>query len=491
VKNMIGYLSILLILPLLGSLVAYLGGYLSEKFSKWFSITLSLVLFAYSLYLALIFNTAVQGFQFLEEYYWAPAFGLTFKVGVDGISLIMIILGTMLSLIAAASSPFNIHHHEKEYYALLLLFESAILGVFISLNLILFYVFWELVLIPMFPLIGIWGGPNRKYAAVKFFIYTHVGSVIMLVGFISFYILSTPHTFDMIELSKAGFPATIQLWLGLAILLGCSIKLPIFPFHTWLPDAHVQAPSPVSVLLAGLLLKMGGYGLIRLGLTLTPLGFQIMAPYLMGLAIFSSIYAAFAALAQTDLKRLVAFTSINHMGFVMLGVSALNVIGVMGAVFQMFSHGTIIALLFLLSGVVHHHVGTRDIDKLAGMKFKMPFTTALLAFGSIAAISTPGTSGFIAEATILRGALSVSLISIIAIFGMALTAGYFLWMLHRAPFNPIESEEMEKTHEASGWELIPLAFLVIPIVLLGIYPEVILKFLVAPVVSILTSIGGA
>ena len=488
---MIGYLSILLLLPLLGSLITYLGGYVSEKFSKWFAIALVSMMFIYSLYLAIIFNTSVQGFQFMEVYYWAPVFGLTFKLGIDGISLIMIVLGTMLSMIAAASSPFNIHHHEKEYYALLLLFETAILGVFTSLNLILFYVFWELVLIPMFPLIGIWGGPNRKYAAVKFFIYTHVGSVIMLVSFLSFYILSTPHTFDMIELSKEGFSASIQLWLGLAILLGCSIKLPIFPFHTWLPDAHVQAPSPVSVLLAGLLLKMGGYGLIRLGLTLTPLGFQIMAPYLMRLAIFSSIYAAFAALAQTDLKRLVAFTSINHMGFVMLGVSTMNVIGVMGAVFQMFSHGTIIALLFLLTGVVHHHVGTRDIDKLAGMKFKMPFTSALLAFGSIAAFSTPGTSGFIAEATILRGALSVSLIPLIAILGMVLTVAYFLWMLHRAPFNSIESEEVKAAHKVSAWELLPLAFLVIPIILLGIYPEIILKFLVAPVVSLLSSLGGA
>ena len=484
---MIGYLSTLLILPLLGSLIAYLGGYLSEKFSKWFAIGLSLALFIYSLYLAVIFNMSIQGFQFLEEYYWAPAFGLTFRIGIDGISLIMIILGTMLSFIAAASSPFNIHHHEKEYYALLLLFESAILGVFISLNLILFYVFWELVLIPMFPLIGIWGGPNRKYAAMKFFIYTHVGSVIMLVGFISFYILSTPHTFDLIALSKAGFPASIQLWLGFAILLGCSIKLPIFPFHTWLPDAHVQAPSPVSVLLAGLLLKMGGYGLIRLGLTLTPLGFRIMAPYLMILAVFSSIYAAFVALAQTDLKRLVAFTSINHMGFVMLGVAAVNVIGVMGAVFQMFSHGTIIALLFLLTGVVHHHVGTRNIDKLAGLKMKLPYTTALLAFGSIAAISTPGTSGFIAEVTILRGALDASLIAIFAIFGMALTAGYFLWMLHRAPFNPNESDDVKNGHEASKWELLPLALLVIPVVLLGIYPELILKYIAAPIVSLLSS----
>ncbi|MGQ4834574.1 MAG: complex I subunit 4 family protein [Candidatus Asgardarchaeia archaeon] len=488
---MLGYLSILLLVPLLGSLLTYLGGYISNKFSKWFAIILSFILLVYSLYLALIYDMTVQGFQLIEEYYWAPAFGLSFKIGIDGISLIMIIPGTLLSFIAAASSPFNIHHHEKEYYALLLLFESAILGVFMSLNLVLFYVFWELVLIPMFPLIGIWGGPNRKYAALKFFIYTHVGSVIMLVGFISFYILSSPHTFDMIALANAGFPASVQLWLGLTILIGCSIKLPIFPFHTWLPDAHVQAPSPVSVLLAGLLLKMGGYGLIRLGLYLTPLGFEIMAPYLMILAIFSSIYAAFVALAQTDLKRLVAFTSINHMGFVMLGVSAMNIIGVMGAVFQMFSHGTIIALLFLLTGVVHHHVGTRVIDKLAGLKMKLPYTTALLAFGSIAAISTPGTSGFIAEATILRGALDVSLVSIFAILGMALTAGYFLWMLHRAPFNPTASNEVENGHEASGWELLPLALLVIPIILLGVYPEVILQYITSPIVNLLSGLGGA
>ena len=462
-------------------MIVYVAGFASDRISKILTIVFASATVAATLYILLGFNWNTQGFQLVESYDWAKDFGLTYVVGVDGISLPLLIITSLLTTLSAAGSWDQITSRVKEYNALLLLFEGAIVGVFTSLNLIVFYVFWELVLIPMFFFVGVWGGPRKRYAAMKFLIMTHVGSILLLLSFISLYVLSTPHTFNFMELTNLHLPFTVQVLISLGFFIGFGVKMPIFPFHTWLPDAHVEAPAPISVLLAGLLLKMGGYGFIRMNLFLMPDASRFLAPFFIGVAIFTMFYGAVVAMIQQDFKRMVAFTSINHMGYVLLGAFTLTTVGIGNAVFQMFNHALAIGALFLMSGVIHEHMGTRTIRELSGLGTAMPKTSFLLVLGSLAAMGFPGFSNFISEYYVLQSGISVNIFYAIAVLVPGITAGYFVWMLRRVLLSPQAKALPQR--EAPWYTLVTLAIFLIPLVIFGLYPAPLLQNVIMPAVA--------
>src|SRR5881409_1557151 len=462
----------------------FLFGKKRTNVAKLLGVGTTATVFALSVIIVVLFQYGSTGFQFTDTASWASSFGLNYVVGVDGISLPLLIIATLLCLLAAAGSRDMISLREPEYYALFLLFETGIIGVFTSLNLILFYVFWEVVLIPMFFFIGMWGGPRRKYASLKFLIFTYAGSAIMLFGFVALYAWTgstgSP-SFDYTTLIQraASLALPLQVAASLATFVGFAVKLPIFPLHTWLPDAHVEAPAPVSVLLAGLLLKMGGYGLIRYNLLLFPKAVSVLWPYFTTIGLITMIYGASVAFVAQDMKRMIALTSVNHMGYVLLGTFTLTSVGVSAAVFQMFAHGLAVGMLFLLSGYIHEHAGTRNIDELKGLRGKMPQTVTLLFLASMAAMAVPGFANFISEYLVIQGALSVSYLFAIAIVAPALTVGYFLWMLRRVAMTPGAGPKNE-LHLHSI--LVLVAFLV-PLLIFGVYPPPILGSVIAPTVE--------
>lgn len=465
---MTGILTTLTFLPLLTAVIVYFLGAYSEKAAKLLTILTAAVTLALSIWLFLIFDKSVTNFQFLETMNWSKSFGLTYVLGIDGISLPLVIISTLLTLLAATGSIDLIAFKTREYYALLLVFETAMIGVFVSLNLVLFYVFWELVLIPMFFFIGIWGGPRKKYAAMKFLIFTHVGSTIMLLGFIGFYVWSPTHSFDLLDLAQLKLPLTLQIFIALTTFFGFAVKLPAVPFHTWLPDAHVEAPAPISVLLAGLLLKMGGYGFIRFNVELLPEASKVLAPFYIGVGLLTMFYGAMVAMIQQDLKRMIALTSINHMGYVLLGAFTLNSFGIAGAVFQMFSHACAIGALFLLSGVIQKYAGTRIINELPGLSAKMPRSSLLLILASLAAMGIPGFSNFISEYMVFVGAISANWFYIVAIAAPMMTVSYFLWMMRRVIIT--KPAAAVKPHDATWYTLGTLTAFIAPIMVLGFYP---------------------
>jgi len=472
----------MIVLPMAGALLVYLLSRVSEKAAKWLTLLISALTLVLALVIFAEYRQASAGFQMMENLAWAESFGLTFSLGVDGISLPLLIISALLTTLATAGSWREIHFSTGPYYALLLLFEGAIVGVFTSLNLILFYVFWELVLIPMFFFIGIWGGPKKKYAAMKFLIFTHVGSTVMLLGFIASYVFSQPHTFDMITLSSMRPPLVLQIPMAVAVFFGFAVKLPVVPFHTWLPDAHVEAPAPISVLLAGLLLKMGGYGFVRVMLGLFPEASRILAPALVALAVLTMFYGAIVAMIQQDLKRMIALTSINHMGYVLLGAFSFTAMGLSGAVFQMFNHACAIGLLFLMSGVIHEQMGTRTIQELPGFGKAMPITAFLLVLGSLGAMGFPSFGSFISEYMVILSAIRVNLVLAIVVLVPAITAGYFVWMLRRVLMRSLTQSVAQ--NEAPTFELVTLAVFLIPLLLLGIYPSPLLLMINSTVRSL-------
>jgi NADH-quinone oxidoreductase subunit M len=474
-------LSILVFAPIIGAILVYLAGYISDKASKALTIIIAAASLLVSLYVLFGFSWSAPGFQLQESYDWAKDFGLTYVVGVDGISVPLLIISTFLTTLSAAGSWEQITTKVKEYNALLLLFEGAIIGVFTSLNLIAFYIFWELVLIPMFFFIGVWGGPRKRYAAMKFLIMTHVGSILLLLSFIALYVFSTPHTFNFMDLTKMHLPLTLQILISLGFFIGFGVKLPIVPFHTWLPDAHVEAPAPISVLLAGLLLKMGGYGFIRMNLFLMPEASKFLAPLFIGVGLLTMFYGAIVAMVQQDLKRMVAFTSINHMGYVLLGAFTLTTPGISNAVFQMFNHACAIGALFLMSGVIHEHMGTRNIKELSGMSSMMPKTSFLLVLASLGAMGFPGFSNFISEYYILLAGISVNLFYGIAVLVPGITAGYFVWMLGRVLLGP--PVKTTESREAPWYTLLTLAIFLVPLIILGFYPAPLLQQVIMPAVQ--------
>ncbi len=481
---MLGILTVTVFLPVVMAGPAFLLGRRSAKLAKGIGVGTTAVVFLISLVIVALYQYGTPGFQFTDTAGWASTFGLNYVVGVDGISLPLLMIATFLSFLAAAGSRDLINFREPEYYALFLLFETGIIGVFTSLNLILFYVFWELVLIPMFFFIGIWGGPRRKYASLKFLIFTYSGSAIMLFGFVALYAWtgaggSPSFDYSVLVTRAAGLALPLQLAASATTFIGFAVKLPIFPLHTWLPDAHVEAPAPVSVLLAGLLLKMGGYGMIRYNLLLFPNADQVLWPIFMAIGLITMVYGASVAIVAQDLKRMIALTSINHMGYVLLGTFTRNPVGISAAVFQMFSHGLAIGMLFLMSGYIHEHTGTRNINELKGLRSKMPRTSLLLILGSLAAMAVPSFANFISEYQVIQGALTVNYLFGVAILAPALTVGYFLWMLRRVVMTPAAGPSNElKLHS----QLILAAFLV-PLLIFGIYPSPLLSSVIRPTVD--------
>jgi NADH-quinone oxidoreductase subunit M len=473
---LIPLLSLIVVLPLLGAPPTYvlfkqdrrLG--LSASFA-FCGATLFLSLYAYA---AVLLHSPPPGaYLFTERYAWVAIDGLSVDLllGLDGLGAVLLLLSCFLTLLAMLGSTALIREREAEYYALLLLFEGAINGVFTSLNLIFFYIFWDLVLIPMFLLIGIWGGPRRKYAALKFLLYTFTGSVVMLVGFLIAYFGADLRTFNLPELS-GHVPVGLQFYALLASFIGFGIKLPVFPFHSWLPDAHVEAPAPVSVLLAGVLLKMGGYGFIRIGLGLFPQASQQLSFPFMLVGLVTMFYGAIVALLSSDLKRMIALTSINHMGYVLLGSYAAlatgSSLGLQGAVFQMFNHGLAIGSLFLLSGYIHEQAGTRQIEELKGLRYAMPRTAVLLVLSSLAGMGFPFFSSFVSEFMVIAGAVAGNRAFFLAVLVPVLTGAYFMWMLRRTVMS--EQNRVLPEHDIPLAHALVLLTFLVPLVALLVWP---------------------
>src|SRR5881397_3750010 len=470
----------------------FLFGKKRTNVAKLLGVGTTATVFALSVIIVVLFQYGSTGFQFTDTASWASSFGLNYVVGIDGISLPLLIIATFLCLLAALGSRDMISLREPEYYALFLLFETGIIGVFTSLNLILFYVFWEVVLIPMFFFIGIWGGPRRKYASLKFLIFTYSGSAVMLFGFLALYAWTGTSAYpggpsfdyDVLAARIPTLALTLQLAVAITTFVGFAVKLPIFPLHTWLPDAHVEAPAPVSVLLAGLLLKMGGYGLIRYNLLLFPAADKLLWPVFPAIGLITMVYGASVAFVAQDMKRMIALTSVNHMGYVLLGTFTLGSIGISAAVFQMFAHGLAVGMLFLMSGFIHEHTGTRNINELKGLRGKMPTPTLLLILASMAAMAVPGFANFISEYQVIQGALSANYLFGLAILAPALTVGYFLWMLRRVVMTPGVGPRNEiQLHS----QLILTAFLV-PLLVFGVYPLPLLGSAIKPTVDHLLSV---
>jgi NADH-quinone oxidoreductase subunit M len=444
------------------------------------ALVVSVLVFAETLLLWARFDAGSAEFQFAERYEWIPAFGISYAVGVDGISLLLVVLTGFLTPIALASSWESVRLNVRAFFIVILLLESAMIGVFVSLDLFLFYVFWDAMLIPMYFLIGIWGYDRRIYAAVKFMLYTMAGSVLMLLAIIGLAALHASTTgsysFDLQALYDLEVPAQLQFWFFLAFTLAFAIKVPLFPFHTWLPDAHVEAPTAGSVILAGVLLKMGTYGLVRFAFPLFPIAATFFAPYLAALAVIGIIYGALVAMVQPDMKKLVAYSSVSHLGFVVLGITAMNTQGVQGAVYQMLSHGISTGGLFLIVGMLSDRRHTRLIADFGGLKTVTPRLVAAFLIVTLASIGLPGLNGFVGEFLILLGAFSWDArFAALAATGVILSAVYMLWMFQRVNYGPVTSEENAALPDLTRRE----AALILPIValtiLMGVVPNLFLR----------------
>ncbi|MEW6032614.1 MAG: NADH-quinone oxidoreductase subunit M [Bacillota bacterium] len=433
------------------------------------------------------------GMRFLERLEWIPSLGISYLMGTDGLSFPLVFLTALLSFVAVMASWGMIKHREKDFFALLLLLETGMMGVFLALDYIVFYVFWELVLVPMYFLIGIWGGPRREYAAIKFFIYTLVGSVVMLIGILALYFGTGAVSFNMMEIaSKAGGMLTwrAQLWVFLALFLGFAVKVPVFPFHTWLPDAHVEAPTPISVVLAAILLKMGTYGFFRISYPTLPDAARAFAVMFAALGLINIVYGALTAMAQKDLKKLVAYSSISHMGFVLLGLAAGTHLALAGAMYMNISHGLISGLLFLMVGAIYDRTHTREIPKLSGLYVTVPVIATVLAFGAFANLGLPGLAGFIAEFFVLAGVFPASVTWVaLAVLGMLVVAGFNLWMMQRTLMGEKRAEYAELP-DATPLELFTYAPVVALIVILGVAPGLLMRFLDGPAADIVLRLGG-
>ena len=465
-------LAAMIVVPLVGGIAISLVPRSLARLARPAALVLAGADLLGAVWLWVAFDTRAAGMQFDLNLPWIPGLGTSFHLGVDGLALPMVFLTALLTLLAVIASR-SIEDRVRQYFTLLLMLEAGLVGVFISLDLLLFYLFWEVVLIPMYFLISIWGGPRRAYAALKFFLYTLAGSLAMLGGIIALYLATGARTFDMLEIAAVAphLSDSVQVAIFAAIALGLAVKVPIFPLHTWLPDAHVEAPTAVSVLLAGVLLKMGAYGFLRLGPGMLPRGFSAAAPIIAVLAVISIVYGAALALVQTDLKKLVAYSSVSHMGYVMLGIAAGTAAGIAGAEVQMFSHGLIAGLLFLLVGAVYERAHTREISAFGGIASITPVLAGVLVFASFASLGLPGMSGFVGEFMVLAGSFQhFPALTVMAAFAVILTVSYLLWMLRRVAFGPANEARLGMA-DLTGSEMLSMAPLCLAIVVVGIFPE--------------------
>lgn len=435
------------------------------------SLVVSVLVFLLSVLVFAKFDPANPLPQFVEFKDWI-GFGLNYRVGIDGISLMMVMLTSFLTPLAIASSWNYIKEREKEYYIMLLLLETGMLGVFVSQNLFLFYIFWEAMLIPMYFLIGIWGGEKRIYATIKFVLYTMLGSLLMLVGIFYLWKLSPGHSLYFYDLYSLEIAPYIQILLFAAFGLAFAIKVPLFPFHTWLPDAHTEAPTAGSVLLAGVLLKMGGYGFIRLAMPVFPEGFRVFLPYLIVLAVVSIIYGAAMAFVQKDAKRLVAYSSVSHLGVVMLGIFILSFKAYVGGIYQMLNHGLSTGALFLLVGMLYERTHTREMDKLGGLAKPLPVLAAFLIVTVLSSIGLPGLNGFVGEFLVFIGSFEVSkTVAAFAALGVILSAVYLLWMYQKVMQGKVNDSEYLKLPDMSLREILIMVPIVVLYLWMGLYPR--------------------
>ena len=491
-------LSIVTFIPALAALILALflrgNDEAAARNAKWVALIATSITFLVSLFILSGFDSSDTGFQMVEEREWLM--GLKYKLGVDGISVLFVMLTTFMMPLTIAAS-WNVSTRVKEYMIAFLVLETLMLGVFMALDLVLFYVFFEAGLIPMFLIIGIWGGKERIYASFKFFLYTFLGSVLMLVAMVAMFAdagttdiptLMT-HTFGSKGFSILGVQVVggLQTLMFLAFFASFAVKMPMWPVHTWLPDAHVQAPTAGSVVLAAILLKMGGYGFLRFSLPMFPVGSDVMAPLVLWMSAIAIVYTSLVALVQDDMKKLIAYSSVAHMGFVTMGIFAVNQQGVDGAIFQMISHGFISGALFLCVGVIYDRMHTREIDAYGGLVNRMPAYALIFMFFTMANVGLPGTSGFVGEFLTLMGIFQVNTwVAAVAALGVILSAGYALWLYRRVVFGDLIKESLKTISDMTTREKAIFAPLVVMTLLLGVYPSLVTD-IIGPSVEALVS----
>ncbi|HLQ77956.1 MAG TPA: NADH-quinone oxidoreductase subunit M [Terriglobia bacterium] len=501
-------LSIVAFWPLAGMFVLLFMNKENKTLIRWWANLVVLSGFLVSLPLWFWFDRASSDkMQFVERVPWIQSLGADFHVGIDGITLLLIMLTTFLGPLAMLSSWTAIENRVKEYYAFMLMLQTGMLGVFISLDFFMFYVFWEVMLVPMYFLIGVWGGPRRLYAAIKFFLYTLVGSVLLLLGILALYFIyptialqhadiaaqfGTMPTFNILAFHAMApyLPYNFQWWVFLAFFVGFAIKVPMFPFHTWLPDAHVEAPTAGSVILAGVLLKMGTYGFLRFSLPILPTATVHFIPMMMTLAVIAIVYGALVAMMQPDMKKLVAYSSVSHMGFVMLGMFALNPNGLNGSIVQQINHGISTGALFLIVGIIYERRHTREISQFGGLSTVMPVYATIFLIMTMSSIGLPLLNGFIGEFTIMMGALQASIwYAVFGGSGIVLGAAYMLWLYQRTMFGKNENPANQKLLDLNLRELATLVPLIIVAFWIGLYPAPLFKILDKPVNKLVETVN--
>src|SRR5947207_1358696 len=486
---MIGYpvLTTTAFLPIVGAALILL--FASDRVARWIALGTTLGTFAASMPLYLGFDKASNALQFVESADWIPSLNITYGMGVDGISLPFIFLAALLTILCVGASWAAIQTRQREFYAALLVAETAMIGLLAASNLFLFFIFWELMLVPVFLLIGVWGGPGRVYAAVKFLIFTLSGSVLMLVGIIVIYRTCGTLDFKALTLARTSLQPGQQAWLFAAFLAAFAVKVPMFPVHTWLPNAHTEAPTAGSVILAGILLKMGVYGFLRVSIPILPQGVQLFLKPMLILSAVAIVWGAYVTLVQTDFKRLIAFSSISHMGFVTLGIFTLNRSGVEGAILQMINHGIVSAALFLCVGMIYERTHTREIKNYGGVAKAAPVYSTLLALFCLAAAGTPGLNSFVGEFLIIGAAFKTQAwLGVMAVWGVALGTTYIIWLYYRVVMGEMNPDLVGLKLELNAREVTTLAPLAVLALCLGLYPEYVLSYLRASVTQLLA--GG-
>jgi NADH-quinone oxidoreductase subunit M len=486
-------LSIVLFTPLVGMILLLFIPGENKQAIRWWSNIVFFVGFLVSLPLVFWFpsNSPDQQFKFIENHEWINSIGAHYFLGIDGISLLLIMLTTVLGFLSTLSSWTAVEERVKEYYAMFMLLQVGMLGVFMSLDFFLFYVFWEVMLVPMYFIIGVWGGPRKLYAAIKFFLYTLAGSVLMLLGILALYFhyhsVTGVYTFNVLELMKSHWPMNLQKWVFWAFMVGFAIKVPMFPFHTWLPDAHVEAPTAGSVILAGVLLKMGTYGFVRFSLPLLPeySSSPTTVRIMVVLSIIAIIYGALVSMMQRDMKKLIAYSSVSHLGFCTLGIFALNPHGLSGSVIQQINHGISTGALFLIVGLIYERRHTREIKELGGLSNVMPLYATLFMIVMLSSIGLPLLNGFIGEFTILQGAFEVKTAwAAWAVVGIVLGAAYMLWLYQRTMFGTCDNPKNQVLKDLNFREIMTLVPLIIWAFWIGLYPKPFFKVLERPVTAI-------
>ena len=486
-------LSLITFLPMVGAgfiLLVRGEDEIVKRNARSVALWTSLITFLLSILLWINFDTTTAAFQFEERAGWIPAFNISYHLGVDGVSMLFVLLTTLLTPVCVLASWEAITERVKEYMVAFLVMETMMVGMFSSLDILVFYVFFEGTLLPMFLIIGVWGGPNRVYAAFKFFLYTLAGSVLMLLAILAMYYAAG--TTDMPALMAHRFAPAMQTWLWLAFFASFAVKVPMWPFHTWLPDAHVEAPTAGSVILAGVLLKFGAYGFLRFSLPMFPDASVQFTPFIFSLSIVAVIYTSLVALAQEDMKKLIAYSSVAHMGFVTVGTFTLTLQGIEGAIYQMLSHGVVSAALFLIVGVVYDRTHSRDIATYGGLVHRMPAYALAFMLFMLASVGLPGTGGFIGEFLVLVGAFQVNTwVAALTAIGVILGAVYMLYLYRRVIFGKLTKESLKDTLDLSPRELAVFAPLVVVVLWMGIYPVPFLDVMDAPVVNLIDRFEAA